>query len=728
VTETLNRASRLKLAAAAAVAVSAIYPVAARAAAYAWDPGLTPSGDVTNPVGSGGSGTWNTTNTNWSNGTSDVQWPNLLTDEARLGGSAGTITLGSNVNVQTIRVTQDYTLSGTTEVITLGTPGTGSTAPANIDIDTGRTLTVNAILGGANVKFGQSGGRLGTVLLNTAGTWSGSTNIRRGTLKLGVNNAVPIASTLSGYVVSTSIVDLNGFNQTVGGVGTMQVVNTGAGSPTFTVNRTSGSSTGAIQFQNNLNVVKSGAGTWFYTEGSGNPSNFVGTFRLAGGSLDFRAPNGFGNAGNTVIFDNATTWTTDVDLANVTLTNPMQVNGMPFWVRNHDAPLTLNGIISDGTTAGSGFRKTGAGLIVIGGNNTFTGQVEHGSAGSTLLATHNNAFGTTDGTLATGVEAINTGSLGLSGGITITNEFAALGSAGETAAHGAIHSYAGDNTWTGNISIPNNRSTVGAETGATLRLTGTISNGYAGYSKVGDGTVVIGGTGNNLGAGGILAASHTQVDDGTLLFNNTAGSASGLTSVEVNSGAILGGDGAMAAGLLVKSGAGIRPGSTGSGSTGEFNILGNGGSPAGRPANNTFTVDAGGLPEIEFTSAAADAIVMNAVGSAASIQAAIDYAALENFSPNDAGVFNFIVADSINYLGTTSGAISPSTDDLDETLAAAGYTQPYTYSIVTLSSGPNAGLDALQLSFAAQPVPEPATLSVLGLATMGLLARRRRHA
>src|SRR5579859_5647778 len=55
------------------------------AANYYWDPAYTGG------TGSGGTATWNSTATNWYNGTSDVNWNNTSAT-ATFSGTAGTVT------------------------------------------------------------------------------------------------------------------------------------------------------------------------------------------------------------------------------------------------------------------------------------------------------------------------------------------------------------------------------------------------------------------------------------------------------------------------------------------------------------------------------------------------------------------------------------------------------------------------------------------------------------
>ena len=99
----------------------------AQAANLTWDP----TGVPTSPAG--GSGTWNTTNSNWSNGTNDSVWSNANNDNAVFGGTAGTVTLGAPVTVNNLTfssTSSGYNITGSTltinGIITAG--GAGSTS------------------------------------------------------------------------------------------------------------------------------------------------------------------------------------------------------------------------------------------------------------------------------------------------------------------------------------------------------------------------------------------------------------------------------------------------------------------------------------------------------------------------------------------------------------------------------------------------------------------------
>ena len=81
--------------------------ITTRASSYTWD-------NTTTPPAGNGAGPWDTTTAHWDNGTSDVLWPNSLSDTAvfglggAIGNSASLVTVDAG-GVQVGNITFNYT-------------------------------------------------------------------------------------------------------------------------------------------------------------------------------------------------------------------------------------------------------------------------------------------------------------------------------------------------------------------------------------------------------------------------------------------------------------------------------------------------------------------------------------------------------------------------------------------------------------------------------------------
>ena len=94
--------------------------------------------------------------------------------------------------------------------------------------------------------------------------------------------------------------------------------------------------------------------------------------------------------------------------------------------------------------------------------------------------------------------------------------------------------------------------TASIEVENTTRLGALSETGSAGLTKRGSGTLILTGAGSYTGL--------TTVEAGTLLVENTSGSATGTGNVEVRSGAMLGGTGSIAGAAAFESGSTVSPG------------------------------------------------------------------------------------------------------------------------------------------------------------------------
>ena len=164
--------------------------------------------------------------------------------------------------------------------------------------------------------------------------------------------------------------------------------------------------------------------------------------------------------------------------------------------------------------------KLGEGMLTLSRANSYTGitDIRQGI----LVVADSNALG---GSFAeTQIQA--GASLWLKNNVTITESLAireggiGFGAATDPSGLGALRSIEGNNVWAGNIDLAGGNNLVGVDLGATLNLSGVISNAISAANrliKVGEGTLQISGTQENVFRG------ETRVLQGTLLLNKTPG-------------------------------------------------------------------------------------------------------------------------------------------------------------------------------------------------------------
>jgi len=161
------------------------------------------TGVVSNGAVDGGSGTWNTDNTNWTDvdGGINAPWQEGV---AIFGGTAGDVTIADAQNFEGLQFAVDgYVISGAT------LNATGDSAVNNsasfLNAATGTTTIASAITGDADIGIEKLGG--GTIVLTGTNTFTGTTTVGGGILSL----------TGSGTLASTDINITNGTFQTDGG-------------------------------------------------------------------------------------------------------------------------------------------------------------------------------------------------------------------------------------------------------------------------------------------------------------------------------------------------------------------------------------------------------------------------------------------------------------------------------------------------------------------------------
>jgi fibronectin-binding autotransporter adhesin len=124
----------------ATVMVTGICVPRAARADLTWDSsGSNPSAPVD------GSGTWNTSSPNWSDGATDHAWNNANNDNAVFGGASGTpgtVTLGTDITAGGLTFNKNYTINGTNTLTLSGSPTIHINAAATINCPIAGTGTV----------------------------------------------------------------------------------------------------------------------------------------------------------------------------------------------------------------------------------------------------------------------------------------------------------------------------------------------------------------------------------------------------------------------------------------------------------------------------------------------------------------------------------------------------------------------------------------------------------
>lgn len=159
------------------------------------------------------------------------------------------------LNAVTLHANRGITLDGGGAIVLTGTASTYG----------------GKITGTGGLQIGESVNNFGNILILTSNThdYTGGTTLYRGTIQLGIDNAIPTNSVLTIGGSNTSRLDLNGFNQTVAGLAsaannTRDVRNNGPANSTLTMDVATGQTYGYIgNFSGTapIHIVKTGPGT-----------------------------------------------------------------------------------------------------------------------------------------------------------------------------------------------------------------------------------------------------------------------------------------------------------------------------------------------------------------------------------------------------------------------------------------------------------------------------------
>jgi fibronectin-binding autotransporter adhesin len=506
-TNLVNSLRSKRTVAAFAVLASAV-GMTARAATLTWDT----NDSATSTAAKDGAGTWNTTTTEFFNGSGDLAWVNANNDTAQFGaGGAGALVTLTAVTAGGVSLTNaTYTLTGGTLTLAGATPFLGNSAAAIVN----SAVVASA---GTSITAGAAMTMGGAITLNGATTFAANANatisgVIGGTGSLTKNGTqfltMTAASTYTGGFTS------NGGSVAIGSYGTASN-NSALGAGTFTV---TGSLSGGISF--NTNIFAAG------TLASNNAQVYGNVFNAAT----------FFSSGNMAWLNMGTGPITFATFAGALGTG----TGATFDIRSNGV-LTLGGNISE-STPGMTLTKTGTGAggtLVLTGNNSFTGAVNLNLGTLRFSALNNLGLGT----------AIN---------------FANSG-------NGGTLQYAPGNT--ADISVRTvsiNGTTAAIDTnGNNVAYANGIGNGSAGaLTKLGDGSLALNGANTYTGA--------TNVSRGTLALGPAGTLASATLNIASASFAIDPASAGQTFGATTLSGAAqISASFTGAGVLGLGNITQN---------------------------------------------------------------------------------------------------------------------------------------------------------
>lgn len=440
---------------------------------------------------------------------------------------AGTILLSGG----TLASTATYSVARALNLATF--PASSGT----IDVLSGTTLTWTGSASGAGslVKAGD-----GVLVLSGSNTYSGSTTVSAGVLKLGSSGAIPSGSQL--IVLSGASVDYNGYVPTLGGL---------TSSP-------SGVETLTVPLTGNGTITMNGTGTLLLSSANTNTGGVVinsGTIRLG---VDNALPS-------PTSVSLATGSSLDLDGHDATFSGVSGSGTILLGGANLTLALTSMTTFSGSISEAGNVTKSGSFNLYLTGENSFTGTltslgglVHVGVGGMTgslssdvVLSTpsselvFNRYDDVTYGGSISGSGGVNqfgsgvltlTGNNTFTGGLDITSGTVSVSSAAALGG-GPVLISRGTLSATGSFSTvrplnlstyPANYGTVDVATGTNLGWSGNVTGGGR-LIKTGGGSLILSGTNTFSGS--------TSIQGGTM--ESLSSSALGTGSVEVASGGIL---------------------------------------------------------------------------------------------------------------------------------------------------------------------------------------------
>jgi len=510
---------------------------------------------------SGTGGTW--TSSLWGStagGPFNTAWAS--SSDVVFGGSVPALITFATATVGNITVNTDTTVS---QAGTLSFKTGGS----NIDVAAGKTLTwvtqnistsgVQAVTksGSGTWNIGAQGNALaaGSSFTLNGGTVivSGNNSLGGANAALSINGGIIQSSGTRTYANSAITIGGNFENSGTGNATWSGTVNLGNATRTINNTTTAGSRsyTGIISGAVGSGLSFTGAGTGLTFIGN-TANTFSGPIVITGGEVIFNNNGAFGNSTSitldggrlSIASDNA--GTTAITAATIAAARNLYVgstSGTSLSVAGSTGVTTYNGVIADKQGSTGLLAKQGAGTLVLGGVNTYTGDTTIGN-GTVRLDLGNDRLPT--GTVVSfGSSGDNLGTLDLNGrSQQVAGLVSKLGTSTATTKNTVTSAVAAT------LDINVAEGTTRSYGDGTTQNSGVIT-GLLGLTKSGLGTQVLGdantysGTttvnAGTLAVNGSITSSSAVVNGGLLNVNGTA------ANVTVNSGGSLGGSGKVGA-------------------------------------------------------------------------------------------------------------------------------------------------------------------------------------
>jgi fibronectin-binding autotransporter adhesin len=384
---------------------SALASHSAHAAPLTWDSDGNFATGVTD-----GSGTWNSTNANWNNGTSDIAW--VANSTAVIGSSTASTTGGTITVVGTQALDGLALASGAANyTLTGGTLNFGSNN-ANVNIVNDGMLTLNSALAGSgSLSFTSSNGNWdrGLVLGGDNSGFTGKMSFTQTTgprFFVRASNGNNFGDSLGAYMADAIRFDGSILRQS----GTSLAIPANRG---ITVGSAGVSVYAAANGTINFNSVITGAGATSFGD-------------AATGVINLNAPNTY--AGSTTIYGGRVVIGVDNALPSGLGRNVVDIRayggGGTAILDLNGRSVTVNALTSSYNTAGSAIDNTAAGTatLIVGDanwNGASSATTMRNTGGALSVTKIGSGLQTFSGTNSyTGATTVNAGTLVFSGSVT----------------------------------------------------------------------------------------------------------------------------------------------------------------------------------------------------------------------------------------------------------------------------------------------------------------------